>query len=192
MVKLDKIRAGIIDGNAQAFEWARHALANPNTTAYKRRVLTELLATHALPAGVEPIATTVAPAPAVAAPVAQAPEAAQATRWILQAAGVPDAVIEAALACLAPVSVTLPAPASAPVDEQAVSEDNDPGDLVIEDDPVLKEFRREARRLAVEQYDVRVLKLGKPISFSQYIRGSVGRQAFEENLRELMLADVGE
>ena len=145
MVKLETLRIGIINGDAKAFIGADRALANPATTKYKRRVLTELLDAHPRPAGAPAPVTVppvVAPEPV---PPALAPtgDAAQAARWIMQAAGVSDAIIEAAIAVLVPVSVTIPVA----VDDVVVADemsDDEIGDLEIEDDPILIAMRREA------------------------------------------------
>lgn len=184
MVKLDKLRAGIISGDVAMWAAADRALANVNTTKYKRGVLESLMQEHPRPAGAP------APAPAVDAPVAPAPaptgDPAQAMRWILQANGVADTIIESCIATLLPAAVVVPPVAGA--DDEAVQEEDAAFVAALDEDPVLKAQKRRARQLAAEQYDVRVLKLGKAVGFTSYIRGPLGREAIDENLRELIVA----
>lgn len=194
MIKLDSVRTGILSGDPQAWDLAQRVLDNPKTTAYKRAAVQELLDTHPRPGSQQP--ETPAPAVSIASALVSplpAPTGDAPARWILQAAGVPDAIIEAALAALATTSVTVPVTpaADAPAQVQAMDasadmSEEDAGDLVIEDDPVLRQMRREARRRTVGQYEERVLRLGRAIGFSQYIRGQHGKAAFEENLRDVV------
>lgn len=179
MVKLDKLRAGIISGDVAMWAAADRALANVNTTKYKRGVLESLMQDNPRPAGVPAPAPVAAPA----ATPAPAGDPAQAMRWILQANGVADTIIESCIATLLPAAVVVPAGA----DDEAVQEDA-AFVAALDEDPVLKAQKRRARQLAAEQYDVRVLKLGKAVGFTSYIRGPLGREAIDENLRELIVA----
>jgi hypothetical protein len=121
MIKLDTVRTGIVNGDPKAWVLARRVMANPNTSAYKRAVVQELLDAHPEPG------TEIVPAPATV-----------------------TTVVGGA------------------------------------DDPQLKALRREARRRTVEQYEERVLRLSRPVGYSQYMRGRIGRDAFEENLRAVV------
>lgn len=192
MVKLDKLRAGIISGDVAMWKAADRAIENPNTTKYKRGVLESLMAANPRPAG----AVVTAPAPTTTAPTVTATpvvevDTALAMRTLLQGQGLAQDVIDIAVAIAGlggSTTVEVPVAPAAP-EETAVSEQDIAAKVAIEEDPVLKARKREARRLAEEQYDVRVLKLAKPVGFMAYKRGPLGREAFEENLAALIEAD---
>ena len=179
MIKLDTVRTGILSGDPHAWALARQVLQNPRTTDYKRGIVQALLDEHAEPGVTPDPAPVAAPAPAPAATIES----------LLAGAGLAPEIVSALLSV---VNVAGVVPATAPaVAEVAVGtstdelSEEDAGDLVIEDDSQVKAMRREARRRTVEQYEERVLRLSRPVGFSQYMRGSVGREAYEENLRAI-------
>lgn len=189
MVKLDKLRAGIISGDVAMWQAADRTLANAKTTAYKRTVLETLMSEHPRPA--EAVKPT-APAPTV--PTETAPvvpvDPALAMSKLLADQGLSQTVIDIAIAIAGVASPTVTvAPAEPAPEMTAVSDEDVAAKVAIEEDPILKARKREARRLAQEQYDVRTLKLAQPVGFTSYIRGPLGREAFEENLEALITAN---
>lgn len=189
MVKLDKLRAGIISGDVAMWKAADRALANDSTTRYKRTVLESLMGEYPRPAeAVKPIA--VAPTVPTATTTVVPVDPALAMSKLLADQGLSQTVIDIAIAIAGIAgSTTVEVPVAPAPEMTAVSDEDVAAKVAIEEDPLLKARKREARRLAQEQYDVRTLKLAKPVGFTSYMRGPLGREAFEENLEALITAD---